>query len=71
MQTGIAVDVGVNQGTVSRDLSRNKGFRGYRFLQAPRFAKQRGSARKGLAHVMTPCLIVCVETFFAREPVGS
>ena len=57
------MDVGVSQGTVSRDLARNKGFRGYRFLQAHRFAEQRGSARKGLAHVMTPCLIVRVETF--------
>jgi IS30 family transposase len=65
-QTGIAVDVGVSQGTVSRELARNKGFRGYRFLQAHRFAEQRGSARKGLAHVMTPCLIVRVETFCTR-----
>ena len=62
-QTGIAVDVGVSQGTVSRDLAQNKGFCGYSFLQAHRFAEQRGSARKGLAHVMTPCLIVRVETF--------
>ncbi len=27
-QTEIAVDIGVNQGTVSRELSRNKGLRG-------------------------------------------
>ena len=62
-QTEIAVDIGVNQGTVSRELSRNKGLRGYRFLQAHRFAVQRGSARNGVAHVMTPCLIIRVETF--------
>lgn len=62
-QTGIAVDIGVSQGTISRELARNKGFRGYRFLQAHRFAVQRGLARKGVAHVMTPCLIVRAETF--------
>ena len=43
-QTGIAVDIGVSQGTISRELARNKGFRGYRFLQAHRFAVQRGLA---------------------------
>ena len=31
-QTGIAVDIGVSQGTISRELARNKGFRGYRFF---------------------------------------
>ena len=46
-QSEIAVDIGVSQGTVSRELTRNKGFRGYRFLQAHRFAMQRDSARKG------------------------
>ena len=60
-QTIIAVDIGVSQGTISRELSRNKGFRGYRFLQAHRFAVQRGLARKGVATVMTPCLIARVE----------
>ena len=62
-QTKIAVDIGVSQGTISRELTRNKGFRGYRYLQAHRFAVQRGSARKGVAHVMTDRLIVRVKTF--------
>ena len=31
-QSEIAVDIGVSQGTVSRELTRNKGFRGYRFF---------------------------------------
>lgn len=62
-QMEIAVDIGVSQSTISRELSRNKGFRGYRFLQAHRFAAQRSSARRGKARVMTPCLISRVETF--------
>jgi len=62
-QREIAVDIGVSQGTISRELSRNKGLRGYRFLQAHRFAVQRGSARKSVALVMTPCLIARVERF--------
>ena len=62
-QTKIAADIGVSQGTISRELTRNKGFRGYRYLQAHRFAMQRRSARKGVALVMTDRLIVRVETF--------
>jgi IS30 family transposase len=62
-QTEIALDIGVSQGTISRELVRNEGFRGYRYLQAHRFAVQRGSARKGIAHVLLPCLIARVETF--------
>ena len=59
---GLAVDIGVNQGAISRELPRNMGFRGYRFLQAHRFAVQKGLARKGVARVMAPCLIVRAET---------
>ena len=62
-QREIAVDIGVSQGTISRELSRNKGLRGYRFLQAHRFAVQRGSARRSVPLVMTPCLIARVERF--------
>ncbi|MBT4888344.1 MAG: IS30 family transposase [Rhodospirillales bacterium] len=62
-QAKIAVDIGVTQGTISRELARNKGFRGYRFLQAHRFAVQRSLSGKGVARVMTPCLITRVETF--------
>ncbi len=61
-QTIIAADIGVSQGTISRELTRNKGLRGYRFLQAHRSAEQRCSARKGPVRVMTPCLILRAET---------
>jgi IS30 family transposase len=60
-QAAIASDLGVSQGTISRELLRNNGLRGYRFGQAHRFAVQRCSARKNMARVMTACLIARVE----------
>lgn len=65
-QTQIAKDIGVSQSTISREMSRNRGFRGYRFGQAHRIAAQRSSAMKGLARVMTPCLIARVEVFLKQ-----
>jgi IS30 family transposase len=46
-QTEIASEIGVNKSTVSRELSRNRGKRGYRPKQAHRFAEQR---RRKSAH---------------------
>ena len=40
-QTGIAVVIGVNKSTISRELKRNRGKRGYRPKQAQRFAQRR------------------------------
>ncbi|MGY9063471.1 MAG: hypothetical protein ACKVG1_14455 [Rhodospirillales bacterium] len=61
-QSGVAVDIGVNQGAIIRKLGHNRGFRGYRFLQTHHFAMQKGLARKGVARMMTPCLILRAET---------
>ena len=61
-QSGLAVDIGANQGAINRELARNMGFCGYRFLLEHRFAVQKGLARKGVALVMTPCLAVRAET---------
>ena len=66
-QSKLAVDTGVNQGAISRELSLNRGFCGYRFLQAHRFDVQKGLARKGVARVMTPCLIVRAETLLRNN----
>jgi transposase, IS30 family len=40
-QTKIAADIGVNKSTISRELRRNRGQRGYRPKQAHRIAEQR------------------------------
>ena len=40
-QTKIAAEIGVNKSTVNRELSRNRGKRGYRPKQAHRFAQRR------------------------------
>ena len=43
-QTEIAVVIGVNKSTISRELRRNRGQRGYQLKQAHRFAQQRRRA---------------------------
>ena len=66
---GITVDIGFNPGAISRELGRNRGLRGYRFLPAHRFAVQRGLARKGVVRVMTPCLIGTGGNIIVRQSV--
>jgi IS30 family transposase len=66
-QEEIAKDMGVSQGTISRELRRNKGKRGYRFKQASEHAARRCSAAHAVATVMTPSLIARAESML----VGS
>jgi IS30 family transposase len=66
-QGEIAQDMEVSQGTISRELSRNKGLRGYRFRQACESAARRRSAGSSVATVMTPSLIARAESML----VGS
>ena len=66
-QLGLAVDIGVNQGTIRGELGLNRGFCGYRFLQAHHFTVQKGLVRKGVARVMTPCLILRAETLLRNK----
>ncbi len=60
-QAEIGKDLGVSQGSISRELRRNRGLRGYRFKQAQGFAAVRCSAGKRVARVMTPVLVGRVE----------
>ena len=46
-QSKIAETLGRNQGSISRELSRNKGQRGYRHKQAQNFASDRSKKRRG------------------------
>ena len=66
-QSEMGQDMGFSQGTISRELARNKGKRGYRFKQASEFAAQRRSAGKKKATVLTPSLIAIAESML----VGS
>jgi IS30 family transposase len=66
-QSAMAKDMGVSQGTISRELARNKGKRGYRFKQASGFAARRGSAGNRHVTVLTPSLIAIGESML----VGS
>jgi IS30 family transposase len=66
-QSEIAADLGFSQGTISRELRRNRGLRGYRLKQASELAARRRSSGNGVATVMTPSLIARVESML----VGS
>lgn len=65
-QMAIAKEIGVHKSTVSRELSRNHGKRGYRPKQAHRLAANRRMvARK---HVkLTPRLIALIESLIKQE----
>lgn len=65
-QVEIALDLDINQSTISRELARNASFGCYHFTRAHRFAVQRCLARSGVARVMTLCLIARVESFLTE-----
>jgi len=62
LQREIASDVGVSQSSISREVRRNRGLRGYRVLQADASAARRRSAGNSVATVMTPSLIARAES---------
>lgn len=51
-QEAIAKAIGRSQGTVSKELSRNRGQRGYRPLQANRLAEERQAGKRSRPEVM-------------------
>lgn len=65
-QTEIAAAVGVSQSTISRELARNTGLRGYRHKQAQRTARaRRENARRAIT--MTPGLILLINKKLAEK----
>jgi len=65
-QTAIAVEIGVHKSTVSRELSRNRGQRGYRPQQAHRKAvERRTQAYKYIK--MTPQVIPLIEDLIGQD----
>lgn len=65
-QNKMADIIGVNQSTISRELRRNRGLRGYRHKQAQRLAaERRHSANK--AYKMTPELVRLIEDKLCEE----
>jgi len=63
----IAEAIGVEQCTISRELARNSGKRGYRFKQANDFAQERILAQKSKKRIMTPILIEKIEIALTQE----
>jgi transposase, IS30 family len=65
-QRQIARLVGVHQSTISRELRRNLGLRGYRCDQVQRLStdRRRDAVR---AHVMTPAMIANIEYLLAKR----
>jgi IS30 family transposase len=65
-QSSIAKEIGVHKSTVSRELRRNQGKRGYRPKQAQRLAtSRRVLAQKAVK--LTPRLISLVENFLKKD----
>lgn len=60
-QSTIAAAIGVSQSSISRELFRNCGKRGYRFHQANEFAKERSHLQKSKKRVMTTQTVAKIE----------
>jgi transposase, IS30 family len=65
-QTEIAAILGCNQATISRELKRNRGDRGYRYKQAQEKSEQRRSISHA-PHVLTPDTLRRVEKLLIEE----
>lgn len=65
-QTAIAVEIGVHKSTVSRELSRNRGQKGYRPQQAHRRAVERRTEAYKYVK-MTPQVIPLIENLIGQD----
>ena len=66
-QAHIARQIGVDPSTISRELVRNTGARGYRFKQAHEKASQRRQAASDKPRKMTPDLVELIEEKLTQE----
>lgn len=60
-QAEIAEEIGCTQPTISRELSRNQGLKGYRHKQAQRLTTQRQEQKRKRARVITPEIAVDIK----------
>ena len=60
-QSSISQQLGVHKSTISRELKRNKGKRGYRYKQAQSYATERRHAASAVARKLTPDLLDLIE----------
>lgn len=66
-QMCISHQLKVSQSTISRELSRNKGGKGYRYKQAHRKATTRRHRASGVARVMTARRLDCIRYWLTHE----
>ena len=66
-QAHIARQIGVDPSTISRELVRNTGARGYRFKQAHERASQRREEASDKPRKMTPDLVELIEEKLTQE----
>ena len=66
-QAYIARQIGVDPSTISRELVRNTGARGYRFKQAHEKASQRRKEASDKPRKMTPDLVELIEEKLTQE----
>jgi IS30 family transposase len=66
-QADIARQLGVHPSTISRELARNSGARGYRFKQADEKASLRRHAASAAPRKLTPEVVAVIEDKLAQE----
>lgn len=60
-QTEISEETGFSQSTISKELNRNIGLKGYRYKQAQRFTNQRQEQKRKRSRAITPELAIEIE----------
>jgi IS30 family transposase len=70
VQQNIAAELGVSQATISRELRRNAGKRGYRYGQAHTKAAGRKYAARAVCRKMTPANIIQIEKMLTEDQLS-